>query len=103
MAKGKWTIEQIECQISDLADFEEVCDPARARAIVTWINRWFLHPESSSNEGSSMSFNFAAVERIKERAEAFADANQNNGSQTGGVSFLSVNPGFPGTRRGYGW
>lgn len=82
-------IADIETDLLEYADFEEVGSVARAKLFITAAKRWLiLRPESSSNEGSSISIGKTTIESMLKRAQDFVAANSSGGS--GGVRFLST-------------
>lgn len=87
-------IEAIEQELHDNCDFEEVGSVAKANAFVTAAKRLLaFSPESSSNEGSSLSFNRSALTSLLDRAQQYIAVTSGKGSRT---RFLSVSGGFRG-------
>lgn len=75
MADQGITIQSVQQDYLENSDFEEACSVAKARAFVTAIRRMISFAQSSSNESSSMSFDLAALQRERQRAEAFIALN----------------------------
>lgn len=95
MAEG--TLQDLRDALWDNADFEEVGSVTKAKAYITAATRWLaLEPASQSDQGSSLAFAPAQVERIMQRARAFVAANNNSSASTSGVRFLSAGQGFRG-------
>lgn len=93
MAEG--TLQDLRDALWDNGDFEEVGSVAKAKAYITAATRWLaLEPASQSDQGSSLSFAPAQVERLMQRARAFVAANSNSSSINTGVRFLSASSGF---------
>lgn len=93
MAEG--TLQELRDALWDNADFEEVSSVTKAKAYITTATRWLaLEPTSQSDQGSSLSFAPAQVERLMQRARAFVAANANSSSSSSSVRFLSAAQGF---------
>lgn len=91
-----YTLETVEADLLEYADFEEVASVSRAKLFVTAANRFvILAPTSESNQSSAMSIDMEGVKETKRRALAFirANADTSSGAQSG-VNFLSVNHTF---------
>lgn len=74
------TIDEIITAMQDNADFEEVGSLTKARAFVTAAREYLiLAPNSSADQGSSMTINAAQIEAQLRRAQAYA-AQQSPGS-----------------------
>ena len=100
MPKPEITIESVHASYIENADFEEACDVAKARAFITAIRRMISFAQTSSNQSSSMSFDLAALQRERQRAEAFIATAANSGGENGEASPGEFNCfGFVGYER----
>lgn len=89
------TIESIEADLLEYADYESVRSVPRAKLFVTAANRWLiLSPQSSSNQSSSLTFDTGAVQAMLARAQRFVAANETSNGTTGNTRFLGVGVDF---------
>lgn len=90
-----YTIDDVETDLVEYADFEEVGSVARARSFITAAKRWLiLSPESQSNEGSSMSMSKSNVLDLLKRAQDYVAARSGSTAGGSGVRFLGFSRGF---------
>lgn len=86
------SLEDIEDDLDEYADFEEVASVSRAKSYVTAARRWLMRVAGSSSHGGSMTRNVVQVEGVMKRATEFIEVNDTTaGSQ---VRFLGVGTEF---------
>jgi hypothetical protein len=85
-----YTLEEIRDNLDIYADFEEVGDVSRAKAYITWGNRWLQRvAESGGNGGSNVSMSKSLVLDLLKRARAYVAAND-TAANASGVRFLGL-------------
>lgn len=85
------TLESVEASLLDYSDFEEVGSVSRAKSLITAANRWLvLSPQSSSNAGSSLSFDTDGVKELRRRAQQYVAANATTNGASDSVRHLSI-------------
>jgi hypothetical protein len=90
-----YTLEDIEEGLEENADFEEVGSVSKAKAFITWMNRWLIRrPDSASNGASSLSINKGAMLDLLKRAQAFVSATPTDSASGANVKFLSFRDDF---------
>jgi hypothetical protein len=86
-----YTIESLETTILENADWVESGSVTKAQAFATAVMRWMvLSPESSSDQGSSMTLGRDQLAELRLEALAYVSANRPNGS----VKHLGVGSQF---------
>jgi len=90
------TLDQIQTDLVEYADFEEVASVSRARLFVTAAIRWLiLQAESAGSQSQSMSVGKQYVENLLARANAYISASgTTSGSTAGRTRFLHVGSAF---------
>lgn len=67
--------EQLQQQYLDAADWKQTGDTAKAKQFVTVCTKILgVRPESSTQDGISISFNFKAIENQMQEAERFVES-----------------------------
>lgn len=94
MAEG--TLTELRDALWDNASFEEDASVSKAKAFITAATRWLaLEPGQQSDQGSSLSYSPAQIEKLLQRARQFAANNPSStNSNNAGVRFLSAAEGF---------
>jgi len=76
-----YTVESLEQTILDNADWVEMSSVTKAQAFATAVMRWMvLSPESSSDQGSSLTLGREQLAELRREALEFVSANSPNGS-----------------------
>ena len=86
------SLEDIEDDLDEYADFEEVASVSRAKSYVTAARRWLMRVAGSSSNGGSMTRNVVQVEGVMKRAAEFITANDT--ANNGGVRVLTIGTDF---------
>lgn len=87
------TFSEAETALLANADFEEVGSVTKAKTFVSAANAWMiLCPDSSSNQGSSLTIGKDFVDRLLKRAYSYIASNDTTGN--GSVRFLGVADGW---------
>ncbi len=86
------TLDKVVDELLENADFEEVESVSKARAYVSWANRYFiLSPQSQSDGASSLAINAEQIDADRKRAREFI--REQTGA-SGSVRFLTTSSGF---------
>jgi hypothetical protein len=89
------TFDTIQAALIEYSDYEEVGSVARAKQYITAAKRWLaLVAGSASNQGSSLTFNVAQIEAMKDQAIAWVAANDTQRNGSGRVRFLGAGSSF---------
>lgn len=76
-----YTLEDIETTILDSADWAESASVAKAQAFATAVTRWMiLSPESTSDQGSSMTLGRDQLAKMRQEALLYVATNSSNGA-----------------------
>lgn len=87
-----WSPADVTQTLLDNADFREVGSVSKAKLFATAAVRWLiLRPSSTSGGGYSIQLNAEYVERMKNIAQAYIDANDTTNASASGVRFLGFN------------
>lgn len=86
-----YTLETVEADLLEYADFEQVASVSRAKLFITAASRWLiLAPQSSSNQSSSLTFDTDAVKELRRRAQDYVTTQATTNSASDSVRYLSV-------------
>lgn len=81
------TVTEIETELLTNLDYEETGSVSKAKRAVTLLRQLIVKRRTSaSHEGSSHSFDHASLKQMLDEAQAYVNANSNNG----GVRFLGM-------------
>lgn len=94
MAEG--TLTELRDALWDNASFEEDSSATKAKAFITAATRWLaLEAGQQSDQGSSLTYSHAQVEKLLQRARQYIAANPaTTTANTSRVRFLSAGEGF---------
>lgn len=91
------TIEQIQDDLSDYADYEELASVSRARTFITACIRFLQHATQQADQGTSLVYDAQSIRELLKHARAFVQAND-TGTDGRGVGVRTIGPssGFRG-------
>lgn len=89
------TVANILDNLNDYSDYEEQGSVARAKSFITAATRFLGLPANQTDQGSSLGYSPASVEKLLEYARAYVRANDTTSSNTNAkVRFFSVSGDF---------
>lgn len=85
------SLDTILDNLNDYADYEEVASVSRAKSFITAAKRFLQLPSSQSDQGSSLGYTHASVEKMLQHARAYVAANDTvSNTRNARVRFFSV-------------
>ena len=89
------TLSEILDALNDYSDYEEVASVSRAKSFVTAAKRFLQLPSSQADQGSSLQYTHASVEKMLQHARAYIAANETpTNAKSAPVRFFSVGSDF---------